>query len=152
MGPWLRVFGRSPAAPDADAVRACLNAVAPVEGTFDGDEQGWLRADLRLADGAPLHLERFLADEEGIRAELNNWAAWLETCDHEPNHAVLMERVIQSAQLFTLRRPAAHADEALVERLCLALCRFLASATDGVYQVDDEGFFAADGAVLLREY
>ena len=43
-------------------------------------------------------------------------------------------------------------DEVLVERLVVALCRFLAGATDGVYQSDDAGFFAADGALLLQEY
>src|SRR4051794_1075973 len=105
MGLWLRVFSRSAVVPDTGAVRACLNGVAPVEVSFDGDERGWLRAEVRLGDATPLHLERFLSDEEGIRAELNNWAAWLETCDYEPNHVALMGRMIQTAQLFTLRRP-----------------------------------------------
>jgi hypothetical protein len=152
MGLWLRVFGKSTNVPEAEGMRNCLSGVAPVTATFDGDEGGWLRAEICFGEAAPLLLERFLSDEEGIRAELNNWAAYLETCDYEPNHAPLMERMIQTKQLFTLRRPIDHADEVLVDRLCVALCRFLATATDGVYQVDDAGFCAADGTLLLREY
>jgi hypothetical protein len=34
----------------------------------------------------------------------------------------------------------------------VGLCRFLARATDGFYQVDDEGFFEADGTLLVKEY
>src|SRR5881275_78737 len=94
----------------------------------------------------------FGPSEEGIRAELNTWAAWLETCDYSPNHAALMEWVIQTRQLYTLRRPLDHADEVRLERVCVGTCRFLAGATDGVYQLDAEGFFAADGTLLLQEY
>jgi hypothetical protein len=104
------------------------------------------------ANATPVHLERYLATEEGIRADLNSWAAWLETADYSPNHGPLMQHVISTRQLFTLRRPIDHADEVLVEKLCLGVCRFLSGITDGVYQVDDEGFFAADGTLLLQEY
>jgi hypothetical protein len=31
------------------------------------------------------------------------------------------------------------------------LCRFLCETTSGVYQVDECGFFQADGALLLPE-
>ena len=152
MGLWYRVFSRGDAAVKPDDLLAYLNAQGIVAaGRFDGGD-GWLSAEIACADTTALYLERFPSTEEGIRAELNNWAAYLETCDYEPNHTPLMERMIQTKQLFTLRRPIDHADEVLVDRLCLALCRFLASATDGVYQVDDAGFFAADGTVLLREY
>ena len=30
--------------------------------------------------------------------------------------------------------------------------RYLAAATQGVYQVDDQGFFSPDGTLLLQEY
>jgi hypothetical protein len=39
----------------------------------------------------------------------------------------------------------------LVERLCLTCCRHLAAVTDGVYQADHGGFFAADGTLLVPE-
>ena len=31
------------------------------------------------------------------------------------------------------------------------VCRFLARATDGIYQIDGQGFFAADGTLLVTE-
>jgi hypothetical protein len=90
-------------------------------------------------------LERYLAEEEGIRAELNSWAAWLETHENAPEHTHLMERMIQTAQLLTL-----HGGEG-PEQICIDLCRFLAGATAGVYQIDERGFFAADGTLLVVE-
>jgi hypothetical protein len=153
MGTWYRVFGRSDAAVSQESVLTHLAAQgSPVAADFAGEGEAWLSTAIRFAPSAPLQLERFLAGEEGIRGELNSWAAFLETCDYEPNHAALMERVIQTRQLFTLRRPVDCADEALAERLCVGLCRFLAEQTDGVWQADGEGFFAADGTQLLREY
>jgi hypothetical protein len=153
MGLWYRVFGGSAAPVEPGAVLAFLNGLdARVTGRFAGDDAGWFRAELAFADTAPLYLERFLASEEGIRGELNAWAAFLETCDYSPNHLPLMEQVVGTAQLFTLRRPIDHADEVLVERLCVGLCQFLARVTDGIYQADDQGFFATDGTLLLQEY
>jgi len=153
MGLWYRVFGRHDELPVSAAILEHLNALGmPVRGDFVGDETGWFQAELTLPDMGTFYLERFLSNEEGIRAELNNWAAYLETCDYSPNHGSLMEWMIQTRQLFTLRRPVDAANEVLVERLCLGLCQFLARSTDGVYQADDEGFFAADGALLLKEY
>jgi hypothetical protein len=151
MGLWARVFGRGDAVPEPAALLAALGG-EPVSADFRGDAEGWFAAEVRFAGGAPLVVERFLSGEEGIRAELNNWAAYLETCDYSPNAAALMERVIQTRQLFTLRRPLDAADEVLVERVVLSLCRALASATDGVYQIDDAGFFSADGSLLVQEY
>jgi hypothetical protein len=150
MGQWYRIFGRSEATPDPAAFLEELRRLAPVTGTVDAEGGDWFRVELSLHGGGALDLERFLADEEGIRAELNSWAAYLEASD-TPHSLALMERVIQSRQLVTLRRPADHADEALVERLCVATCRWLAAATDGFYQADDQGFFEADGTLLVRE-
>jgi hypothetical protein len=150
MGLWYRVFGARDVAPTPGELLEALGA--GVRGDFTGDADGWYAAVLHVGDGTPLHLERFLATEEGIRAELNSWAAELETWDYSPNHAPLMERVIAAKQLFTLRRPIDHADEVRVECLCEGLCRYLAGFADGVWQADDRGFFAADGSLLLQEY
>src|SRR5262245_33597511 len=122
MGPWYRVFGRLDAVPPAEALAAGADA------SFESDEGGWLRGEIRLGAGAVLELERWTADEEGIRAELNGWAAYLETCERSPHHVALMERMIQTRQLFTLHCP----DEATAGP-CVALCQRLAAATDGVY-------------------
>jgi hypothetical protein len=97
-------------------------------------------------------VERWLADEEGIRAELNAWAAYLETCEYSPHHGPLMERCVQTGQLFVIRKPVDCADEARVGRVCDALCRRLAGMTGGFYQADGEGVYEADGEMLVREY
>ena len=101
-------------------------------------------ADLDVS--APLTLECFRADEEGIRAELNTWAAFLETCDG-PHHVPLMEKTIQAKQLFTLHDPT----EGELDRVCITLCRRLAALTAGFYQIDEIGFFDADGTLLVKE-
>jgi hypothetical protein len=154
MSRWYRVFGRSEQQPAPSGLVECLRELG-VSGPphFRGDEEGWTLMEVVLAEGfSPLCVECFLTSEPGIRAELNNWAAWLETCDYSPNSPALMERVIQARQLYALRRPLDHADELRLEKVCVGICRFLAAATDGVYQYDSEGFFAADGTLLLQEY
>jgi hypothetical protein len=66
-----------------------------------------------------------------------------------------MERLIIAKEVFTLHQPLEDADDIddaeMAERLCLACCRYLAAATDGVYQADHRGFFAADGTLLVPE-
>jgi hypothetical protein len=153
MSLFSRVFAASDAVPGPAGIEACLAGPGVAVGArFDEDDSGWYRAELTLGGGAPLVLERWLADEEGIRAELASWAAYLETLDYSPNAGPLMERAIQARQLFTLRRPIDHPNEALLERACQALCQHLAKETAGFYQADDRGFFAADGGVLVQEY
>ena len=102
-------------------------------------------ANIEASD--PLLLECFRADEEGIRAELNSWAAFLETCDG-PHHVPLMERTIQTRQLFTLQNPS---DDSRLDVVCVALCQNLAALTVGFYQIDGVGFFDAAGTLLVEE-
>jgi hypothetical protein len=126
----------------------------PVTGHFRGDEVGWFAAELVFTDRSetPVFVERFLTKDDELRADLNAWAAWLETADYSPNHTLLMERMIQTQQLWTLRQPIDHADEVQLEQLLVLTCQYLATHTQGVYHVDNRGFFAADGTALLQEY
>src|SRR5205814_453505 len=72
---------------------------------FHGDDEGWFRAVIARANGPPLlAVDRYLSSEEGIRAELNAWAAWVEAAGDDPRHAALMARLSTARQLFTLRR------------------------------------------------
>ncbi|HEY7307899.1 MAG TPA: hypothetical protein VH643_00930 [Gemmataceae bacterium] len=145
---WYRIFGGGSEMPAPAAILEFLSGrYASVSGEFAADASGWYQADL-LVDGVPLQLERYLADETGIRAELNSWAAWLETREDAPAHLRLMERMIQTSQLLTLRSIEA---SPRTEAVCGTLCRFLAGLTAGVYQIDGRGFFAADGALLVSE-
>lgn len=151
---WYRVFGRSPTEVPPAAIAAHLHALGlAVEPHFAGDDLGWTAGELRLPGGdTPVFLDRYLASEDDLRDDLNAYAAELETCDYSPHHTRLMEHVIQTRQLVTLRKPIAAADEILLERVLLEVCRFLAAGTDGVYQIDGTGWFAADGTLLLQEY
>jgi hypothetical protein len=150
---WYRVFGTSDSQPEPAGLLEHLHAAGQrVAGHFRGDDLGWFHAALVYAEDAPpLELERYLASEDGIRGQLNTWAAWLETAEDNPNHGPLMEHMIRTKQLFTLAVPEDEADDALAGKVCLGTCRFLARQTDGVYQVDHRGFFAADGTLLVEE-
>jgi hypothetical protein len=97
-------------------------------------------------------LARYLTREDDLRDDLSAHAAELETMDYSPNSGPLMERVIQSKQLITLRKPVDVSDEVVLEKVLDAAVRFLAAATDGVYQIDGRGWFAASGELLVREY
>jgi hypothetical protein len=151
MSRWFRVFGTNDVQPEPARLLEAARAFGDVSGRFHGDDLGWFRADLALAEAeAPLPLERYLSSEEDIRAELNTWAAWLEETGPTPEAVQLMQHMISTTQVFTLGPLDPDAD-AETEQLCVGLCRFLARETAGVYQVDGQGFFAADGTRLVAE-
>ena len=134
-----RVFGTNDAPVDPAWLLDHLHALDfEVAGQFKTDEHGWFRADLTHDDGA-IEIDRFLVAEEGVRGELNSWAAWLE--EHAPEH---MGHMIGTRQIFTI---LARADD----ELALEVCRYIAKHTDGIYQVDGAGFFTAAGILLARE-
>ena len=150
---WYRVFSRSAQSiAPADLLEHLHARGLTVEGHFRGDDLGWTAAEIRLGIGAPVYIERYLTKEDDLRDDLNSWAGWLETADYSPHSGALMERVIQTAQLVTIRKPIDHSDDVSLDRLCLEACQFLASKSDGVYQIDDVGWFAADGTLLVQEY
>ena len=151
---WYRVFSLSDSLVSPAVLVEHLHALAlPVTPHFKGDDLGWTAGELVLpGGGTPVQLGRYLAKEDDLRDDLNAYAALLETMDFSPNSPRLMQHVVQTRQLVTLRRPLDHADEATLERLCLEAVRFLAAHSDGVYQIDGQGWFAADGTLLLQEY
>jgi len=151
---WYRVFSSSELEPAPAALAEHLHALGlAVEPHFKGDDLGWTSGELRLpGSGTPVYLARYLTSEDDLRDDLNAYAAELETMDYSPNSGPLMERVIQTKQLITLRKPVDAGDEVLLEKVLDATCRFLASALDGVYQIDDRGWFAASGELLVQEY
>jgi hypothetical protein len=136
---WYRVFGASEVEPEPAALAEYLHARGlAVEPHFKGDDLGWTEGELRLSAGAPVYLARYLTE--------------LETMDYSPNSAPLMERVIQTKQLVTLRKPVDVSDEVLLEAVLEEATRFLASVTDGIYQIDGRGWFSAAGELLVPEY
>jgi hypothetical protein len=150
---WFRVFGTNDVLPEPAAILAHLrNRGMAVVGKFYNDEEGWFQAELLFGDEEPtLHLECFLATEEGVRADLRAWAAWLETVEQNPNHQRLMEHMIATKRVLTLHESDEGPKRVALKELCVELSKFLARQTAGVYQVDDQGFFDADGTLLLEE-
>ena len=151
---WHRVFGLNADPVPPAALAEHLHAAGlPVEPHFRGDDLGWTVGDLALpGGGAAVRVERYLADHDDLRGDLNAFAAELEAMDYSPHHVRLMGHVIQTRQLVAFRRPLDHADESALDRLCEAVVRFVAARTDGVYQIDGRGWFAADGTLLVQEY
>jgi hypothetical protein len=149
---WHRIFAASTALPDPQAVCELVQSFALLRGSFfEAEGSDWIAADLDLGGNEPVHLERFLATEAGIRGELNSWAAWLETREDNPHSSRLMEQMIQTAQLFLLRGPTPAEGPDALGAACVGLCRYLAEATRGVYHIDGQGLFAADGTLLVEE-
>ncbi len=150
---WYRIFCRSERITPIEELLAHLHAIGlNCQTQVRGDDLGWTGAELNFGKGSPIYLERYLTSEDALRDDLNTWAAFLETCDYSSNHTALMERVIQTQQLITLRKPIDHADEIQLDRLCLEVCRFLALNCDGIYQIDDDGWYSAEGELLVKEY
>jgi hypothetical protein len=144
---YFRVFSLATTPPELAALLEHLHAVGlPATAHFRGDDLGWTGGELVLGD-TTVAVERYLTKEDDLRDDLNTWAGWLETRAHEPRHAELMQHVIGTKQLITLRPPPGGA----ADRLCDEACRWLAGHTDGIYQVDGRGFNAADGSLLLAD-
>lgn len=120
---------------------------------FRGDDLGWTMGELHLQKGGtPLLLARYLTKEDDLRDDLNAHAAELETMTYSPNAVPLMEKVIQTKQMVTIRKPLDYPDESVVETACETLARFLAAATGGVYQIDGRGWFDSQGERLVEEF
>jgi hypothetical protein len=151
MTSWHRVFGTTEAQPAPERLLEHLHqAGLPVSGKFRGDEEGWFEVELIPADGgASLFLHCYGAKEEGIRSELNTWAGWLETKENHPERDRLMQHMVSTRQIYTMKGPAAHEEWAI--QTCLMICRFLAKETSGIYQIDGQGFYDSAGTLLLAE-
>jgi hypothetical protein len=153
MSQWFRVFGKSTRPPEPAALLQYFRQHDPdATGKFHADADGWFRAEFDPGRGPPaLRVERYLANETGIRDELNAWAAWVEAVDDDANHGALMQHIISTAQLFAIEDSADQDTKTRTQELCVGLCRLLAVTTDGVCQADDLGFFAADGTLIVAE-
>ncbi|MBA4190256.1 MAG: hypothetical protein C0467_19905 [Planctomycetaceae bacterium] len=150
---WYRIFGRSESETSPASLAEHLHAAGLlVEPHFKGDDLGWTSGELRLPNSSPVFVQRYLTKQDDLRDDLNAYAAELETCDYSPNNGMLMQHAIQTKQLITLRKPIDAADEVTMENLLETTCRFLATATEGVYQIDGRGWFSAGGELLLQEY
>lgn len=142
---WHRVFSPNSEPVSPVALAAHLHAKGfAVEPHFRGDDLGWTSGELRFA-GDLVRIDRYLTTVDDIREDLNSFAAELES--KETIHtAGLMRSVIQSQQLIALQ-----CESVECEPLCLQTVQYLAARSDGVYQIDGQGWFAATGERLIAE-
>jgi hypothetical protein len=149
----LRVFGTNENEPAPDALLQHVHSCGiEVKGNFRGDDKGWFSAEIEYFTGAPpLAIERYLTGEDNIRSELNRWAAWFESLEHEehPQAARLTEHLARTTQVFLLRQPVQLSSLVSVSAVCRDVCQFLAQTTQGIYQLDGQGIFDADGTNLV---
>jgi hypothetical protein len=117
--------------------------------TFRGDDQGWFAAQLEMEHETSIQIERFLVREERMRGELNTWCAWLETQPNSAGQQRVLDALVAATQIFTLQEESEHLDMPTV--VCEDLSRWLAIKLNGIYQVDGQGFFDADGNLLAAE-
>src|SRR4051812_3345538 len=109
---WYRVFSLTELEVQPAALLEHLRQSGlEVEAHVRGDDSGWFEAEL-VRDNLPLTVSRFVVQEEGIRAELNSWAAWIEEQEQNPHRDVLMRRFIAVKQIFTAEVPDAGPDAA----------------------------------------
>ena len=152
MSRWSRVFGASSTPPEPSALLECVRGLGiSAIGDFQADTQGWFLVELEPTGLPSIRVERFLAAEEGIRQELNSWAAWVESVEDRAIHGLLMHHIVSTTQLFTCEIPAVSAGPEQIDMVCAGVCQFLARQTGGVYQIDGQGFYSADGKLLVAE-
>ena len=143
MSTWYRVFAKNNIEPDPDALCAVMGSEISCQ--CRAGERGWQRLQFAWPSGQTLAIDRFWRDEEGIRAELQAWAAWLETLENEPKRDALMQHLTATQQVFTMLRESSN------DPIALKLCEAIAWTTDGVYEIDKLGFFSHDGTLLALE-
>lgn len=142
---WCRIFAaiEDEIPPDMLA-EAVYQAGLSAEPHFRGDDLGWTAGDFRDSQkGTMIRLERYLVEHDAIREDLNICAAAIEPIDH-PNVPLLMRLIIQARQLITLN--ADDPEAPLRELAC-----FIASRLDGLIEMDGQGWFNAQGELLLPE-
>ncbi len=146
---WCRIFALSETAPEPEAIVQHVRSYgSDAEVKADSDDRGWFHLELATSVGVFLLIDRYFA-EEGIRDDLNTWAAWLEeNAGAEADR--LMQHMISTRQMITMRREDRGRDQPSRD-ICHDMAVYLACFSDGVYQVDDEGFFDARGKQIVRE-
>ena len=150
---WYRIFCRDEVEVKPAEMLSLLGELASrVTPHFKGDDLGWTAAELFVEVGTPIFAERYLTKEDNLREDLNTWAAWLETQEISPHYVMLMERVIQTKQMITLRKPIDHPNEDLMDEICTALSKAICQRADGIYQAENIGWYSATGEELLKEY
>jgi hypothetical protein len=146
---WYRVFGLLEEPPDLNSLLAALRHTFPgLEARHQAVPSGWAECVLHLPN-VPFRcfLSRY-SQADDIRAELQGWAAWLESLNESDClHQQLMELLMTTQQAFALYGEPEDQDPGLTE----LTARYLARCTKGVYHREGRGFFDAEGRLLIPD-
>jgi len=147
-----RVFALSEAMPQPANLQRFLGETgcdAPLAVT--GDDLGWLAIEIEPVEPAStLRIERYLTDDDELRDELDTWAAFVESRSDSASTTILMQRIVSTRQLFTVRViPFVGATNTILTIEPIA--RWFARETDGIYQIDGRGFLTAAGELLMPD-
>ena len=146
---WYRIFSVTPEEVGPAVIAEHLHAHGrKVEPHFKGDEFGWISGELKLPAGGIVRLDRYLTEEDGIRSELNAFAAEIEDLEESQRSARLMEIVIGTKQLVAISKEEDTGAE--VDQTCEETARFLTKQSQGVLFIEDRGWFGPDGEELIR--
>ena len=148
MAGWFRVFLLQEDGPEPFRIMECLQSLIPeVKGKFRTDEDGWFQLILSHPSVGELILDHFLTSEKGVRAEINTWAAWLES----KQRLDLMERIIQVKQIFSFEVTPEMEDNASDTLFFKRIALGLAALAQGFVHIDAMGFLEPDGTLLIED-
>ena len=148
MAGWFRVFLLQEDGPKPSGIMECLQSLIPeVKGKFRTDEDGWFQLILDHPSIGELTIDHFLTSEKGVRAEINTWAAWLES----KQRFDLMERIIQVKQILSFEVTPEMEDNVSDALVYKHLALALAALAEGVVHMDAVGFLEPDGTLLIED-
>ncbi len=148
MAGWFRVFMLQEDGPEPSSFMESLQLILPeVTGKFRADEDGWFQLILSHSSFGELSIDHFLSSEKGVRAEINTWAAWLES----KQRLDLMERIIQVKQILSFEVTPELEENGTDPSLFKKLSLTLASISQGFVHIDGIGFIEADGSLLIED-
>ena len=148
MAGWFRVFLLQEDGPKPSGIMECLQSLIPeVKGKFRTDEDGWFQLILDHPSIGELTIDHFLTSEKGVRAEINTWAAWLES----KQRFDLMERIIQVKQILSFEVTPEMEDNVSDALVYKHLALALAALAEGVVHMDAVGFLESDGTLLIED-
>ena len=153
MSNWIRIFGTNATTLRVSALVEQLDE-AGVEVTWEvmGDDQEWEQVSLQTpAMQAPVMLERMALDDPEIHEEVAPLLDGLERLDDVYDVDEIEQVLGGTRQLYILGMPAGLQGDSDVEQLSLCVSQLIAKLTKGIYQVDQAGFYDADGQILLEE-
>lgn len=153
MPRWIRVFGTNQQTPRASEIQTSLLRCGMfVQSDVDGDDGSWEQVRLRheLASES-VQLELLPPDDPELADEIEPILDWLSEQPGSPNAQVLRETLSRVSQVYIIGVPDSAQLGTPNGQMTILLARLLSRWSDGLYQVDNEGFYDRHGTLLQRD-